>query len=108
VLSSSDAGDRVEVVAEAAMPALLVLRDGYFPGWSAQVDGAAAPVFRVEEVYRGVPLPAGRSHVSLRYRPPGLVPGLVLFGISALGALVLCAPLPRDAARRAALPAPSS
>jgi len=108
VLSSSDAGDRVEVVAEAAMPALLVLRDGYFPGWSAQVDGAAAPVFRVEAVYRGVPLPAGRSHVSLRYRPPGLVPGLVLFGISALGALVLCAPLPRDAARRAARTAPSS
>jgi membrane protein YfhO len=96
VLSWSDEGDRVEGVAEAAMPALLVVRDGYFPGWTAQVNGIPTPVLQVEEVHRGVPLAAGRSQVSLRYRPPGLRVGLVLCGVAALGMLVLCLlPSPR-------------
>ncbi|HOE95460.1 MAG TPA: hypothetical protein PK847_02635 [Candidatus Sumerlaeota bacterium] len=54
---------------EAPRPALLVLREIWTPGWSAEVNGTAAEVIRVHEVLRGVPVPAGRSDVTLVYRP---------------------------------------
>lgn len=108
VVSWVDEGDRVEAVVEAVAPALLVMRDGYFPGWTAAVNGAPTPVVRAEEVYRAVAVESGRSHVALRYRAPGLTAGLVLCALSVVAALVLCIPFPRRADRVAARAAPSS
>jgi hypothetical protein len=43
-----------------------------------------------------VPIPAGRHEVLMRYRPPGLGPGLVLTGLSlAAAALLLLRPVLR-------------
>jgi hypothetical protein len=104
VLAWTGQGGRVDAVVEAAAPARLVMREGYFPGWAATVNGARAPVERAEEVYLAVPVEPGRNAVSLRYRPPGRRPGLVLLGLSAAAAVALYAPFRR--ARPAAAPAP--
>jgi len=52
-------------------PAFLVVADAFFPGWSAQVDGRPAPLYRVDHLLRGLPVPAGRHRVTLEYEPEG-------------------------------------
>ena len=92
IVSAADRADGMDVVADASAPAVLVIRDGWFPGWRARVNGAPAPVLRVDERHRGVPLEPGRSAVALDYRPPGLRAGVILGGVGLLAALALCAP----------------
>lgn len=56
-------------------------------GWSARVNGAAAPIRLVEDTFQAVDLPAGTARVSFRYAPPGF--GLALAGAAAaLAALI--------------------
>ena len=48
------APDEVVVRATAGRPMLLVLADNHAPGWSATVDGRAAPLLRANHTLRGV------------------------------------------------------
>lgn len=64
----------LEVFTEA--PGLLVMADTWLPGWSAQVDGRPAPIFRGNHAQRVIPLEqSGRHTIILRYSPPGLALG---------------------------------
>jgi hypothetical protein len=81
-----DEPERVEVVTEAAGPALLVLNDLHTPGWSAEVDGRPAEILPANYLARGVWVEAGRHRVVFRYSTPGLVAGLAL-GLGAMGAV---------------------
>ncbi len=75
--------NRVEIVAETAVPAVLVLADTYYPGWQATVDGHPAPVFAANGVVRAVPLPnPGRHVVELRFRPPLVLAGAIVSLVS--------------------------
>ncbi|WP_147470360.1 YfhO family protein [Corallococcus sp. AB049A] len=71
---------------EAAAPSVLVINDAYQPGWTATLDGAPVPILAANVAVRAVPVPAGRHSVVMRYRTPGLVPGVAL-GLLTLGAL---------------------
>ncbi|MFH0795050.1 MAG: YfhO family protein [bacterium] len=57
---------------------LLVVSEIYDTGWRAQVDGVEAPVLRVDGALLGVGVGPGDHRVVMRYRPEGLVKGLVL------------------------------
>lgn len=60
------------LVLEKEGPAgLLVISDAWFPGWRAEVDGRPVPLLLADLAFRGVPVPAGRCRVSLRYSPFG-------------------------------------
>lgn len=61
--------ERVVVKAAMSHPGVLVLDDTYYPGWTATVDGHAAPVNQVDYVLRGVVLPPGSHTVTFRYQP---------------------------------------
>jgi hypothetical protein len=63
----------VEIAVDSATPAILVLHDPFFPGWTADVDGAPRPVLRVNQMFRGIEVPAGASTVRFRFAP--LSPG---------------------------------
>ena len=67
------AGGHWRITAEADAPAVLVLAEGWAPGWTATIDGgppvAAIPV---DALLVGTPIPGGRHDVELRYVPPGL------------------------------------
>lgn len=68
---------------------LLVLMEGYAPGWRARINGKQVPVLRTNLVYRGVDLPEGSSDVEWDYEPPGLVAGFwVAFASMVLAGLV--------------------
>ncbi len=81
-------GSHARVVVNADRPALLVISEAWAPGWTAAADGRPVPVLRTDGVVQGVPVPAGRSVVELRYRPPGLGLGMGITGVAV--ALLVC------------------
>ncbi len=76
---------------ETETPALLVISEAYFPGWSATVDGRPAPVFPTDLALKGVPVPAGRHRVEVAYRPLSFRAGLYLAGLGLAGLVLLTA-----------------
>ena len=46
----------------------LVVSENYYPGWTATVDGKAAPIGRADLTLIGVPLPTGAKAVQLTFR----------------------------------------
>lgn len=84
----SDGTDEVRLRVDSPRPALLLLRDTYFPGWTARVDERAAPIYRADYNFRAVAVPAGVSEVAFSYKPASARTGLAL-GLAALGALLL-------------------
>ena len=67
-----------------------MLTDLYYPGWEASVDGEPAEVFKVNALFRGVHLKAGRHEISYHYRPGPYHAGLGLFFITLI-ATAACA-----------------
>ena len=59
----------VRIETEAARPAILVLHDNYYPGWSVRVNGVKAPLLRANLLFRGVEVGAGKSLVEFRFQP---------------------------------------
>lgn len=90
----------VSAVVDAARPALFVVSQSWSPGWTASVDGRAAPVVRADALVLGVPVPAGRHRLRLEYHTPGLQAGGVVSASTAFGFLLVPALL-RLRARRA-------
>jgi hypothetical protein len=72
----------------ASRPALLVVSEHFDEGWSATVDGKAAPVVRADLTVLGVPVPRGESAVRLRFVPRGLFAGIAAL-LATLGALLV-------------------
>jgi hypothetical protein len=71
-----DDSEHVVVSVDAPADGYLLLADTYYPGWTADVDGAPAPVIRANLAARGVPVARGRHEVHFSYAPPGFGTGL--------------------------------
>jgi hypothetical protein len=101
----SFAPERVVIRAETDLPALLVVKEAWYPGWEARVDGARSACIPANAWMRAVPLPPGAHVVTLEYRSRFLWPGA---GVSAVCvSLLLFGPrLLRRLSRRAG-PGPS-
>ncbi|HEX4806909.1 MAG TPA: hypothetical protein VFU94_13505 [Conexibacter sp.] len=80
--SNSDVAIRARLVRRG----LVMLDDSWVPGWSVRVDGRAAQPVRVDDVMRGVVVPAGTHAVVWSYRVPGLRAGTAL---SVVGLLMM-------------------
>lgn len=75
----ADARHALEIAVTTTAPALLVVNDTMLAGWTATLDGAPVPIVEVNGLVRGVWLPSAGAHrVSMRYVPPGLLPGAVV------------------------------
>ncbi len=70
---------------------LVVLDDGFTAGWSVRVDGHAAPMVHVDDVVRGVVVPAGRHTVEWSFSVPGLGAGAAISGLALLVTLLTAA-----------------
>ncbi|MCK6474578.1 MAG: YfhO family protein [Planctomycetes bacterium] len=79
--------ERLVVEVDASAPALLVLKEAYYPGWRARIDGAELNCIPANAWMRAVPVPAGRHTVELYYRPTHwyLGVGLSTLALVALG-----------------------
>lgn len=87
----------VRVRTSGAGPALVVLSENRADGWTARVDGRAAPIVAVDGGLMGVFVPAGDHTVALGYLPRSFVAG----GLVTLAALVGLAVAVAPAGRRA-------
>jgi len=67
--------ERVTVRAQTSAAGYLVLADSWYPGWNAYVDGAPAPIYRADVLFRAVPLEPGSHTVVFEYRPLSLIMG---------------------------------
>ncbi len=85
------------VVLRAGGPGLLVVSEGWDPGWRAWVDREPQRVLRVNGDRLGVVLGEGTHRVVLRHRARGLGVGLVL---ALLGAFALVVATARERLRR--------
>jgi hypothetical protein len=86
--------EHVELDVEASVPAVLVLNDAHYSGWSATVDGQPAPILPANVAVRGVLVPAGTHRVAFTYRTPGQRLGAFL-SLGTLGLLGLATLLER-------------
>lgn len=64
---------------------LIVVLEGYDPGWTATLNGTAAPLWRTNHAMRGVPAPAGTHHLVMTYEPPGVRLAALLAGLGIMG-----------------------
>jgi hypothetical protein len=85
--------DRVQIEVRLEDPGYLVLTDTAYPGWVAEVDGKAAPIYRADLYFRAVPLTRGEHQVVFRYRPTsvrlGLIVGLGVWTLALLATAVV-------------------
>jgi hypothetical protein len=88
ILGWSRGEDRLRLEAESDGDGLLVVNDAFWPGWQATLDGRAVQILAVDALVRGVPWPAGRHVLEMRYDPPELRAGWLL---SAAGLALLLA-----------------
>jgi hypothetical protein len=79
------ANNELRILVEAQDPGWLLVRDTYYPGWQAAVNGAEAEVHPANYLFRALRLPAGQSEVVLRYQPFSFYLGAGLSGLTALG-----------------------
>ena len=83
---------RDAITADCPAPSRLTRLEYFMPGWRAWVNGAETPVARAEGLVQQVALPAGRSTVRFRFRPPymplgyaALIIGCIAFAVAARG-----------------------
>jgi hypothetical protein len=98
--------DRVRIQAKLSCRGMVVLSDVFFPGWHADIDGSAAPIFEVNEAMRGVVVPRGDHVIAMRYRPASALAGALLSLIGVAGAVAAAAR--RYTPKTSAVPGPSA
>lgn len=77
--------ERIELEARAPSDAYLILTDAYYPGWTAEVNGQPAPVYRANVMFRAVRVPAGASRVTFSFQPGWWPWPFVIGGLAWLG-----------------------
>jgi Bacterial membrane protein YfhO len=68
--------------ASLARPGLLVVSEGYYPGWRAEVDGVAAAIVPTNGMMRGVVVPAGEHRIVFRFRSHAIAVGFLISGLA--------------------------
>jgi len=74
---------------ETSRPGFLVLRDTYYPGWKAYVDGVERQVHRADYAFRAVRIEEGSHTVRFVYRPASFALGAGV-SLAALFAVAFC------------------
>ncbi|HMM42654.1 MAG TPA: YfhO family protein [Thermomicrobiales bacterium] len=70
--------DSLQLQTTTGADGLLMVSNGYDPGWKAWIDGRPAEVAPADHALQAVPLPAGEHTVELRYETPGMRAGLLI------------------------------
>ena len=50
-------------------PGYVVVRDAYYPGWSAKVDNDFVTISPIDTLFRAIPVMPGRHHIVISYAP---------------------------------------
>jgi hypothetical protein len=80
---------RTRLLARLACPGYVVLADPFYPGWTADLDGQRATVYRAYRALRAVYVPAGEHTIEFVIRPASVYWGGALTGLGLLACLGL-------------------
>jgi hypothetical protein len=80
---------RIDVTTLTDRPALLVVSQNNYAGWSAEIDGTAAPVVTADGSFMGVVVPAGHHVVTFRFRPEHVTVTVAVALLAFLASLAL-------------------
>ena len=79
----------VKLQFKAEAPAMVVLTDSYYPGWTAMLDGKKADIVPVNGMFRGVAVSKGQHELVYEFRSTSLETGIkILIGGIAILALI--------------------
>jgi hypothetical protein len=77
--------NRIRYTFDVPTAGLLVIKDGFYPGWKATIDGKPIDVLRVNGMVRGILVEQSGYHViEMVYRPQGFIIGIWLFAAISL------------------------
>ena len=82
--------NELRIRSHCPIPSLLTVRDAYYPGWRAYIDGRKASFSDVGPTHMFCKIPAGEHEVRLRYKPSSFRVGLhlSLVGLSILAGML--------------------
>jgi hypothetical protein len=86
VIAGPQQTDAMSFEVKSLKPALLVISNNFYPGWTATVNGQPARIYRTNYVGMGILVPEGESKVILRFISPGYKIG---FWISLISIVLL-------------------
>jgi hypothetical protein len=83
--------DQIVIDTALPKPALVVVSEQFFPGWSARVDGVPTALVKVNAAMMGAVVPAGNHRLTLQFLPKSVMMGAMvsLATLSAIFALFL-------------------
>ncbi len=87
-------GERIVVRTRSPRFNYLVLAETFYPGWSAEVDGAVVPVLKANMNFRAIALTPGHHEVTLTYRPASFRWGVAVAAVSIVSLLMSALFLP--------------
>ena len=70
--------NQVALNAELSEAGYVIISDAYFPGWQATIDGNPTTVYRANQAFRAVAVPAGLHIIVFHYVPTAFYRGIVL------------------------------
>jgi hypothetical protein len=78
-----------EIIVDASRASEVIIRDSYYPGWRAAVDGRPVPIEKTEKIFRSLNVTAGQHVITMTYHPTLLYIGLLVTAITLLLSAVL-------------------
>ncbi|NNE07481.1 MAG: YfhO family protein [Gemmatimonadetes bacterium] len=84
-------GGTIRVTTSSSRDGLLFVCENDVPGWSAEVDGVAAPILRAHTTFRAIPVPRGDHEIVLRYAPESWRKGIRFSSVAGAVYLLLTA-----------------
>jgi hypothetical protein len=88
IVRSDFSAQRVQIEVESKTPSLVVIAQSFYHPWRASIDGRPAPLLRANHAFQAVQVPAGLSHVSIRYEDREFRLGVVVSAVAALICLI--------------------
>jgi hypothetical protein len=73
-----DVPEQLTLAVDANVPGWLVVRDAFYPGWVARVDGVEQPISIADTLFRAVQLLPGKHQVVFSYEPASVHLGAAL------------------------------
>lgn len=80
----SESANRTQIELNTRHSGWLVMKDTFYPGWVAWVNGAKEPIFAANSIFRAVRVDAGTSLIEFRYQPLSFSLGVTLSVFSLL------------------------
>lgn len=85
----SDSSQAMSLRLESPQSGLVIIRDAWYPGWLAEVNGEKTSVSRVNWNFRAVPIQKGTTTIKMYYSPKWLYPVFGVVFLSLIGTALL-------------------